>query len=218
MIKIIVIVSSDNLLQEIRGIVNPEKDLDIVAESTNKNEIPLLISNKIPDVILIDASLPTLSITKTLKISKEKNSASRILLLSHSYDEEFILNQLTLGVHGVLVNSSINTELTKAIKAVYVGEVWAKRKVVTEVLRRLLTARLSNSKILISPITERELEISELILQGSSNKRISSKLSISQNTVKNHLKNLFDKFDVTSRLQLAMKLTQHDKDNQNIGH
>ncbi|MER3446161.1 MAG: hypothetical protein C4291_04675 [Candidatus Dadabacteria bacterium] len=121
----------------------------------------------------------------------------------HTLDEETIINVLSLGVQGYLTATSGTKHLIQAIRAISRDEIWAERRILTKVMRRVLAPR--EETLIIKPkLTKREEEILNLIVQGYRNKPIADKLFISENTVKNHIRNIFRKLGINNRLNLIL--------------
>jgi PAS domain S-box-containing protein len=200
------IASISSLVREgMRRIVDLEHDIEILAEASNFFEMMSIITRKDLDVLLIDSSIPDLDVVKIQQSISEEALDTKILLLLHTVDEEFIMNAIYLGVQGYVKQTSIPAQLIDAIRSIRKDEIWAERDVLTKVLRRLIGVRQDNLGILTSSLTSREKEIVELIALGFSNKHISQTLSISTNTVKNHLANIFTKLGISKRLQIRDK-------------
>lgn len=200
------IVSASSLVREgLRRIVEGEDDIEILAEASNLFEMTSTINIKHLDVVLIDTSIPDLDLVKIQQSVSEDTLDTKILLLLHTVDEEFIINAIYLGVQGYVKQTSIPSQLIDAIRSIKKDEIWAERDVLAKVLKRVLGTKQNNLGLLTSSLTLREKEIVELIALGFSNKHISQELSISVNTVKNHLANIFTKLGISKRLQLRDK-------------
>ena len=206
MISLIVASSSSLLREGIRKILEPEKDIEIIAEASTQLEIIQLVEQKKPDILFIDAAIPDLDIVKIMELIKEKSAETRVLLLLHKVDEEVIINAVSLGVRGYLTDLSKTEQLIQAIRTISKDEIWAQRRIVTKALARILYSEEGKPKPLELNLTKREEQIVNLVMQGYSNKRIANKLSLSEKTVKNHLGVIFKKLGISSRLQLAIYL------------
>ena len=206
MISLIVASSSSLLREGIRKILEPEKDIEIIAEASTQLEIIQLVEQKKPDILFIDAAIPDLDIVKTLELIKEKSAETKVLLLLHKVDEEVIINAVSLGVRGYLTDLSKTEQLIQAIRTISKDEIWAQRRIVTKALARILYSEEGKPRPLQLNLTKREEQIVNLVMQGYSNKRIANKLSLSEKTVKNHLGVIFKKLGISSRLQLAIYL------------
>lgn len=199
--------ASSALFREgIRKILEPEKDIEIIAEASTQLGIILLVKQKKPDVLFIDAAIPNLDIVKILELIKEKSAETKVLLLLHTVDEKVIINAISLGVRGYLTDLSKTEQLIQAIRTISKDEIWAQRKIITKALVRLLYSEEGKPRSLQLNLTEREEQIVNLVIQGYSNKQIANKLSLSEKTVKNRLGGIFKKLGISSRLQLAIYL------------
>jgi DNA-binding NarL/FixJ family response regulator len=205
-INLMLVISSSLLREGIHKILEPEKDIEVIAEALTNLEIIPLIEQKKPDVLFIDTALPNVDVGKILESIKEKSAETKVILLLYASDEEVIIGAISSGVHGYLKNTSNPAQFIQAIRAVVKDEIWTERKILTKVLTRFLRLRTDNLRILKSKLTKREHEIVKLVVEGYSNEQISKKLYISENTVKNHLANIFIKLGVSKRLQLIFNL------------
>jgi DNA-binding NarL/FixJ family response regulator len=205
-INLMLVISSSLLREGIHKILEPEKDIEVIAEALTNLEIIPLIEHKKPDVLFIDTALPNVDVVKILESIKEKSAETKVILLLYTSDEEVIIGAISSGVHGYLKNTSNPAQFIQAIRAVVKDEIWTERKILTKVITRFLRLRTDNLRILKSKLTKREHEIVKLVVEGYSNEQISKKLYISENTVKNHLANIFIKLGVSKRLQLIFNL------------
>lgn len=197
----LMVATSSGLIQEgIRKILESEKDTEIIAETSTYPEIIPLIEQKKPDVLFIDTAMSNLDTREILESIREKSAKTKVLLLLHTMDEGFIINAISSGVRGCLTDASNAEQFVQAIRTVNKDEIWAEIKVITKILARLLPLR-SNPGF-SSKLTKREEEVVTLVIQGYSNKKISTKLFISESTVKIHLNNIFKKLGISSRVQL----------------
>ncbi|HEX3037236.1 MAG TPA: response regulator transcription factor [Thermodesulfobacteriota bacterium] len=205
-ISLIVAASSALYREGIRRILEPEKDIEIIAEASTQIGIIQLVEQKKPDVLFIDAAIPNLDIVKILELIKEKSSETKVLLLLHMVDEKVIIDAISLGVRGYLTDLSKTEQLIQAIRTIRKDEIWAQRKIITKALTRTLYSEKGKPKPLQLNLTQREEQIVELVIQGYSNKKIANKLSLSEKTIKNRLGGIFRKLGISSRLQLAIHL------------
>ena len=177
-----------------------EKNIEIVAEASDISEIIPLVSQKKPDVLLLDTAMPKVDIQEILESIREKNPQTKVLLLLRALDEKFIIDSISWGVRGCLMDTSDREQFIQAIRAVRKNKIWAEVEVITKILTRLIPSKKGRLDL-----TKREEDITKLVVKGYSNKKISSKLFISEKTVKSHLRNIFKKFGVNSRFQLAVE-------------
>jgi PAS domain S-box-containing protein len=199
--------SSPLIRSGVRKILDHEDDIEIISEASSINELLRLIDKKIHDVLFLDTSIPGLDVEMIRQAVIENKNDARILLLLHNTDEDLIINALYSGVQGFVKANSLPSELVGAVRSVYKNEIWLERNTFRTILNRVLGSNHNMPGLLKTGLTAREKEIVELVAQGNSNKQISQKLSISRNTVKNHLANIFSKLGITNRLQIGTKIS-----------
>ena len=131
----------------------------------------------------------------------------RVILLTAAAEKEQIVEALQLGARGVVLKDSATQILLKAIHAVMNGEYWVGRESVSNLvqyLRSLIDSSSAASRQKRYGLTPRELEIISAVVAGYANKEIAEHFKISEDTVKHHLSNIFDKLGVSTRLELAL--------------
>lgn len=184
-----------------------EPAISVVGEAADGLQAISLAESLQPDILLLDIRMPGLGGIEALPRIREKSPGTKVLILSGFPEDEFMVKALQLGAKGYLSKSLTHKDLVKAIRATYVGEVWAERKVLTEVLeclrQKVQEMNLSFSEMQ-EVLTDREQEIVRWVIQGMTNKEIAAKLKISDKTVKAHLSNVFSKLKISRRLQLAL--------------
>lgn len=151
-----------------------------------------------PRIIILDFALPDFSGLEVLRRLRERGARASAILLTASIEREQIREALQLGARGVVLKDAGTDVLTRCIHAVLAGEYWIGRDVMADWVQYL---RNSSPRASITP---REREVVERILQGLSNKEIASALGISEETVKRHISNIYDKLGVSSRMELAL--------------
>ena len=133
----------------------------------------------------------------------------RVILLPSAIEKSEIVEALQLGARGIVLKQSVIQVLFKAIQTVMAGEYWVGREPVSSLvqyLRTLMVGALPHDKARQRKfgLTPRELEIVSAVVAGYSNKEIAEYFKISEDTVKHHLSNIFDKLGVSTRLELAL--------------
>ena len=208
-VRLMIVICSIILQEGIYRILEPERDIEIIAKASTHLQIISLVQQKKPDVLFIDTAIPNLDISKILQSVAEKCSETKILLLLHTLEEEVFVNAITLGVRGYITDLSDVKQFIKAIRAVGNDEIWADSKIITKALTRLLPLK-KNEPLIKIKLTKREEEIITLVVLGYRNKQIANNLFISEKTVKNHLGNIFNKLGISNRLNLAINFLSED--------
>jgi DNA-binding NarL/FixJ family response regulator len=147
-----------------------------------------------------------------LAVLEELNSESvstRVLVLTAAEDDRDAVRAMRLGARGIVLKQSASNLLVKSIHRVHCGEIWLDNRVTAEVMKAFSTSADGGSRRDKPLLSEREKEVVQRVAQGDRNKEIGEKLFISEQTVKNHLHNIFDKLGVSDRLELALYAIHH---------
>jgi len=164
-----------------------------------------------PHLLIVDLLMPNLPGMELLRSLSTKASPLLTIVLTSAISAEQVVQALQLGARGILTKYALE-ELGPALDAVLAGQYWVHGKPVRnvfEVLEPLLGSVSSNSTPSKFGLTPRELSVVNLIVEGCSNREISAQLHITEETVKSHLTNIFDKVGMSSRLELAMFAIDH---------
>lgn len=166
-----------------------------------------LLTDSPPVLLIVDINLPALEGVGGIASLLQNSSTLPTLVVTEVNHEETALSLLRNGVSGYCTREKVTSELARACQVILDGEIWAERRVVSRLLKDMRSgtggSTESGSEIL-SQLTPREQEITELVADGLCQKNIAKVLDISENTVRNHLGRIFNKVGVSSRLQLAL--------------
>jgi DNA-binding NarL/FixJ family response regulator len=176
------------------ALIGTENDLEVVAETGDGNEAIQLFRRHKPDITLMDLRLPGMGgVEATIAIRKEFPDARVIVLTTFDMDED-IYRAMDSGAKSYLLKDTNEDELAATIRAVYAGEEKLAPKLAERLAQRQKRPELS----------QREMEVLQLLVRGRSNKEIASSLFITEDTVKAHLKTLFVKLGVQDRTDAAI--------------
>lgn len=211
--KISVLIADDHSLmrQGLRQIIELENDMYVVGQATNGQEAIDLAKQLKPDVILMDINMPVLNGLQAMKEIKDTNLSSKIIVLTIHEDREYLFKTLQMGAEGYVLKDAESSVLLTAIRNVYRGQNYIQPNMTKELVKEF--TRLTKHEKLKSSensLTEREIEVLELIAEGMLNKQIAKKLYISEKTVKNHVSNIFRKLNVSDRTQAAIYALKHN--------
>ena len=187
----------------------PNQDLKVLGEASDGAEAVKMARQLKPDILLLDLAMPKHPGLEALReLSVGTNAAPvRVILLTAAAEKGQIVEALQLGARGVVLKDSATQLLLKAIHTVMSGEYWVGRESVSNLVQYLRTLMQSSSDEARQRkfgLTPRELEIVSAVVAGYSNKEIAEYFKISEDTVKHHLSNIFDKLGVSTRLELAL--------------
>ncbi|MFB3922924.1 MAG: response regulator transcription factor [Terriglobia bacterium] len=202
------IADDDPIIREVlRGMLRRQRNTKVVGEAADGDEAVDLTQKLQPDILLLDLLMPRLPGMDALRKLGLDRGAVRAIVLTGYVGKRQIVEALQLGARGILLKGSID-HLAPCIQAVVEGYYWVENRTVgtvVEIIRDLLRA----TKTELEPataygLTPRELQVLSLVTLANSNREIAQALSISEQTVKRHLVNMFDKTGMSNRLELAM--------------
>jgi two-component system nitrate/nitrite response regulator NarL len=192
----------------LRRLLEAESDLKVIGEARDGAEAVKLARQLKPDIMLLDLAMPKHPGLEALReLSNGGANSVRVILLTAAAEKKEIVEALQLGARGVVLKDSATQLLLKAIHTVMAGEYWVGRESVSNLvqyLRTLVQASGEDAKQKKFGLTPRELEIVSAVVAGFANKEIAEYFKISEDTVKHHLSNIFDKLGVSTRLELAL--------------
>jgi DNA-binding NarL/FixJ family response regulator len=194
----------------LRRLLEAEPGLKVIGEACDGKEAVKLAMEMKPDILLLDLAMPRhtgLDALRDLSATTGATGPVRIILLTAAAEKKQIVEALQLGARGVVLKDSATQLLLKSIHAVMSGEYWVGRDSVSNLvqyLRNLMQSSGEESKQKKFGLTPRELEIVSAVVAGYSNREIAEYFKISEDTVKHHLSNIFDKLGVSTRLELAL--------------
>ena len=208
MIKILI--ADDHVIfrDGLRKLLDSDDELTVVGEAASGAECVKMLGNLKPDILLLDLRMPDKSGLAVLEEVDFDTVPTRVIVLTAAEDNREVIRAMRLGARGVVLKQSATEVLLKSIHRVHAGEIWLDNRMTAEVLNAFSVAGAAprSEKPLLS---DREKEIVHLVVQGFRNKEIGVKLFIGEQTVKNHLHNIFDKLGVSDRLELALYAIHH---------
>jgi DNA-binding NarL/FixJ family response regulator len=155
--------------------------------------------------LLLDLKMPNVGGLSALGALREVKHGTKVVVLTASATEEDYVQAMLAGARGIILKETSAALLFKAVRKVQQGEVWLDRKTTAAVLREFASPDKPASNSRDEPnLSKRELEIVGYVAQGFRNKEIAGRMFISEQTVKNHLHNVFEKVGVSDRLELAL--------------
>jgi two-component system, NarL family, nitrate/nitrite response regulator NarL len=193
-----------------------EEDFEVVAQAQDGRQVLEILQQLEPDILLLDLKMPGLDGLATLQRLQAARNKTRVIVLTASDDKNEFVQAMKLGTSGIVLKQTATELLIKSIRKVHAGEIWLDSHTTAAVIRQFVAAEeappppppppqtSAPRDRERSPLSQREREIVALVAQGFKNKEMAEKMFISEQTVKNHLHNIFDKLGVSDRLELAL--------------
>ena len=191
----------------LRRLLESERGFKVIAEACDGVEAVEFVRKLKPEILLLDLAMPRRPGLEALRELSIDSTPVRVILLTAAAEREQIVEALQLGARGVVLKDCGTEVLMKSIRAVLAGEYWVGREPVSNLMQYLRGLMDSSTKISRQKrfgLTPRELDIVSAVVAGYANKEIAEHFKISEDTVKHHLSNIFDKTGVSTRLELAL--------------
>ncbi|MEO6655342.1 MAG: response regulator transcription factor [Pyrinomonadaceae bacterium] len=202
-LRILLVEDHEIVRAGVKMLVDAQSDMTVVGEANNGDLAIKMATDLLPDIIVMDISMPGLNGLKAAKKIKQIAPKTKILTLTRHTDDGYLQQLLKAGVNGYVLKQSAPTELINAIRAVAAGRSYLDPTLTEKVMGGYIkqsTAISSASKVEIS---DRECEVLRLIAWGHSNKEIAARLDLSVKTVEAHKSNCMRKLGLNSRIDIV---------------
>lgn len=189
------------------AILKTKEDIEVVGEAQDGHEAVEKARALLPDVILMDVSMPRMTGVEATRIIKREFPHIGIVALTMYEEQQYIFDLVRAGATGYLLKDTDSAQILAAIRAIYRGESLIHPSVATKILAEFSLLAQGKSR---KPsweehdLTEREITVLRLVADGKTNKEIANTLDLSEKTVKNHVRNIFHKLQVYDRTQAAI--------------
>jgi len=217
----VLVVDEQNLFRDgIENLLTAQPDMTVVGCSDTTSGAVEQIRKSHPDICLLGWPASSANSQKIFHAIQDSKVPTRVIILANDDLKEDFFEAVRQGCSGVVPKQTSTELLLKSIRKVQAGELWLDRKTTADVIRRLSkkgttpAAAAAGARLGIreqgAALSTREREIVVLVAQGFKNKEMAERMFISEQTVKNHLHNIFDKLGVSDRLELALYAIHHN--------
>src|SRR3984893_18555547 len=210
MIRVLIADDHPIVRDGLKKLLSLEEDFQVVGEASDGCEVLDKVQELDPDGVLLDLRMPNLDVLSALQALQQTNKRTRVIILTASEDKNEFVQAMKLGCSGIVLKQTAPDLIVKSIRKVNSGEIWLDSNTTAAVMRQFTTGLEGSGSAQegkgreCSLLSTREREIVAFVVQGHKNKEMAEKMFISEQTVKNHLHNIFDKLGVSDRLELAL--------------
>ncbi len=182
----------------LRAMIDAEPDLNVIAEAGSGEEAVARFAESRPDVTLMDLRMPKMSGPEAIAAIRKQFPDANIIVLTTFDGDQDVFRAVQAGARGYILKGTFRDAIMEAIRTVHAGQ----RLIGPEVAARMA------ERMMGPPLSAREVQVLELVAKGLSNKEIGTALFLAEDTIKNHLKRIYDKLGVGDRTEAAMVAIQ----------
>lgn len=201
-IRVLVVDDHPVVRRGIKSLLAEESDLEVIGEAVNGKDAIQQMANLHPDVILMDLVMPEMNGIDAIKYITSNFPEARILVMTSFAADDKVFPSIKAGALGYLMKDSDPEDLIRMIHQVHRGELSIHPTIARKVIQEL--NRPAVEPLTPDPLTERELEILQLLAQGIENKEIAHRLVLREATVRTHVSNILSKLHLANRVQATL--------------
>ncbi len=186
------------VLEGMCSLINAEEDIEVVGTASTGTEALEVVRNLHPDVVVLDLQMPMMDGLTCLEHIRAEGLSTKVLVLSAFNDGDSMQSALEKEADGFALKTESPQQTITSIRQVYSGQL-----VFPQAAKRWLRTHRQRPGLAITDLSEREIEVLSLVAQGLTNTQIAQRLSVSDNTIKFHLQNIYQKLNVNNRTEAA---------------
>jgi DNA-binding NarL/FixJ family response regulator len=206
-IRVLIVDDHELFRKGLQMVLEAEPDIEVVGEASDGNEAIAKAEETSPDVVLMDVRMPKRSGIEATTTIKDTLPSTKILMLTISDEEADLYEAIKAGASGYLLKEISIEEVADAVRAVQQGQSLISPSMASKLLNEfaaMVKRRDERAQVPGPRLTERELEVLKLVAKGLNNRDIGQELFISENTVKNHVRNILEKLHLHSRMEAVV--------------
>jgi DNA-binding NarL/FixJ family response regulator len=190
----------------VRNLLQSNAQVEVVGEVEDGDEAITETLDLLPDIVLLDLTMPRLPGLEAMRAIMSGYPKVQILLLNRAIRAQHIIEALQIGARGIVLHDRLSEDLAPALRCVSEGGYWLGHQQVEGLVTALhtLVQEQASPEQKSFGLTRREVEVIRCIVDGCSNRDVAKQFGLSEETVKRHLSNIFDKIGVSTRLELAL--------------
>lgn len=206
-IKVLIVDDHALFRRGLQLVLETEPDIEVVGEAGDGHEALKQAERTAPDIVLMDVDIPKRTGIEATRAIKEVLPSAKILMLTASADENHLYEAIKAGASGYLLKEISLEEIANAVRQVQAGQSLISPSMASKLMTEFAALVKQKGEQVPVPgprLTERELEVLKLVAKGMNNRDIGAELFISENTVKNHIRNILEKLQLHSRMEAVV--------------
>jgi two-component system NarL family response regulator len=204
-VRVVVVDDQELFRRGLTMLLGVEPDIEVVGEAGDGSSAIDLVLETVPDVVLLDVRMPKRGGLDACMRIKEQVPSTRIIMLTVSDEEGDLYEAVKNGASGYLLKDSSIDEVAQAVRVVAEGQSLISPSMAAKLIDEFKEISRTDREQGSAPrLTDRELEVLRLVAKGLNNREVAKQLFISENTVKNHVRNILDKLQLHSRMEAVM--------------
>jgi DNA-binding NarL/FixJ family response regulator len=206
-----IIIADDHCLirQGIKSIISQDGEMEVVAEAGDGRELFTRLADQVPDMVILDISMPRMNGIEAVAEVREHYPSVRILILTMHSNAQYFYHVISAGAHGYLLKDDSDTELLTAIRTVQQDKTYVSPQLVEEVTGEMVSAFRDNKELPIVHLTDREKQVLQLVVKGHTSKQIAEVLCLSPRTIDHHRAKLLKKFKMRNTVDLVKHVVKN---------
>ena len=208
-IRILLVDDHEMVREGLKAMLQSESDLEVVAETGLGRDVPALLEQTQPDVVLLDVRLPDMSGVEVCRQAVRSDPNLKVIILTTFVDPDLVDECIEAGARGYLVKDVRGMSLKENVRAVSRGQAVLAPEIAGPILDRVRDRR-SAEATRAPALTQSQVAILGLMTRGFSNREIAAEVHLSENTIKTHVQEIFRKLDVHNRVEAVMTATKNN--------
>ncbi len=207
--RIRILIADDHELfrRGLRMVLEDEPDIEVLGEAGDGQSAVEQARDEVPDCVVMDVRMPVLSGIEATRLIKEELPHCKILMLTISDEEDDLYQAIKAGANGYLLKEISIDEIGNAVRSVHGGQSLISPSMASKLLNEfasMIKKEEEKQQVPAPRLTPREMEVLQHVAQGMNNREIAKALYISENTVKNHVRNILEKLHLHSRMEAVV--------------
>ncbi|MDA8202965.1 MAG: response regulator transcription factor [Chloroflexi bacterium] len=208
-IRVLLVDDHQLLTDALSRVLEREPDIQVVGVAPTVGDVREAPRTGV-DVVLMDYRLPDGTGSEATRIVKARWPSAKVVMLTAIADDETVLESIQAGADGYLTKDRAVAEVVQAVRSAHAGDILLPRSVIVDIARRVVAARdRQQDRVLVEPLTPRELEVLRALTEGLASPEICERLGITPNTLRTHVQNIMGKLHVHSKLEAVAFALRH---------